>query len=128
MRIAEIAKQNAATEAAKQTGEKYNAEAQKMWEELAQIAEAKGEKLPIELSGSDKGAVDRLGKAKDEKFDKQFYKDLSKEAKKLATTLEMASKSAQDPEVKGFAEKWHVAARTLYTDVEAAEKEAGKRK
>jgi hypothetical protein len=128
LRILEVAKRNAATEAAKQAGEKFNGEAQKMWEELAQIAEAKGEKMPIELSGSDKGAAERLGKAKEEKFDKQFYKDLSKEAKKLATTFETASKSAQDPEVKAYAEKWHVAARSLHTDVEPAEKEAGKRK
>jgi predicted outer membrane protein len=53
---------------------------------------------------------------------------LSKEAKRMAQTFETASKSAQDPEIKAFAEKWLAAVKKHSTDVDKAEDEIGKRK
>ena len=128
MSLAEKAKHAAKDETAKKAGETINTELQKVWEELATIATAHDEKLPTELTGGDKMKADKLGKMESGKFDKEFLKILSKEAKRMAQAFETATKSAQDPEIKAFAEKWLPTVKKHDADLDKAEAEIAKKK
>lgn len=127
LKIAEIGKKTTKDEGVKRVCELVNDDGNKIWAELAEHAEAAGEKLPIDVSGGDKSAVGRLEKMKDERFDKQVLKDLGKESKKLAQMFETASKS-QSSTLKSFAEKWMLAVKNHATEADKAEAEVGKRK
>jgi putative membrane protein len=131
LKLAELGKKSEDS-SAKQASELVDKDANKIWEELAAHAQTHEEKLPVDLSTSDKNSVDRLGKMKDDKnnkdkADKQLMKELSKEAKKLVLTFETAAKTAQNPELKAYAEKWLPTLKTHLEETDKAEKAAGKR-
>ena len=118
-----LAKKSASSEGAKKVGAKIAADHAKSWEEFATVSMAKGAQLSMELKASDKSGAERMGKLEGEKFDKEFLKDIGKEAKKLARVFETGSKSMKDPELKAFAEKWVPTLKSHADDVEKAEKE-----
>jgi hypothetical protein len=100
----------------------------KIWTALATIATTKGAEVAQEVSKSDLAKVQKLGKEKPDKFEKEFFKDLAKETKQTAKLFE-ASKTLQDPDVKKFADDWNVTIKSHDASVEAAEKQlAGKKK
>ena len=123
-----MAEKNASATPTKEVAKSIKEDGDKIWEELGAIAQAKGEKMTTDLSGGDKSSSERLGKNKEDKFDKPFLKELSKEVKRLATAFQTAAKSAQDPEVKTFAEKWLPTLKKHEEAADKAESEAGKRK
>jgi hypothetical protein len=80
-----MAEKNASATPTKEVAKSIKEDGDKIWEELGAIAQAKGEKMTTDLSGGDKSSSERLGKNKEDKFDKPFLKELSKEVKRLAT-------------------------------------------
>ena len=127
LKLADMGKKSK-DEGTKKVSDAINTDGNKIWEELATHAQKHDEKLPIDLSGSDKSSVERLGKVKEDKQDKPLLKELSKEVKKLAQTFETVGKSGQDADIKAFGEKWAAPLKTHLESADKAEAEAGKRK
>lgn len=121
-KLTSVAKTAAKSEGAKSVGAKISGDLTKSWEEFATVTMAKGAQLMTEIKASDKASAERMGKLEGEKFDKEFLKDIGKEAKKTAKIFETASKSLKDPELKAFAEKWLPTLKTHADEIEKAEK------
>ncbi len=128
MQLANSAKANGNSEATKKYGEQVNKELLKGWEELGAIAKEKGEMMPAELQGGDKGSVERVKKAKGDSFDKLFFREILKEAKGVARDFESAAKSANDPGLKQFATTYLAIVKGHVTEGDKAEKESTKKK
>lgn len=78
-----------------------------------------GKKIPNDMSKNDKAAIAKLGAIKDDKkWQVAFFEYYAKEAKKGAADAEKGVKTAQDPDLKAFAEK---AAAVLKSQAEAVE-------
>lgn len=120
-------KTNATTEAAKKLSEKVKADFDKIWGDVAGFATSNGEMIPKELKGTDKSQTERLKKADKGKWDKDFVKIGGREVKKLAKIF-TDSKSLQNAELKGLADKWRATLSGLEGEFEAAEKEVAKAK
>ena len=127
LQLADLVKTGAKEEGTKKIGELVNRELNKAWEALGTIAKAKGEALPTELTGGDKGAVERLKRAKDEAFDKFFFREFLKEAKSLERDVTSASKTSADADIKNFAVNYLAIVKGHVTDGERAEKAVGKK-
>ena len=94
----------------------------KAMEAVKKFAQARGETLPTEVTGTEKSSVDRLGKLTDDKFVKPWVADLVKESKHLSLAFETASKSAQDPDLKTLAINYGPMIRTSVSSAEDLEK------
>ena len=128
LELAAAAKTGATEEGTKKFGELVNTEMHKAWEALGTIAKAKGEILPTELTGGDKGSIERLKKIKGDNFDKLFFREFMKEAKGLERDFVSAAKFATgDPEIKNFATNYLAIVKGHVNDGERAEKTAGKK-
>ena len=127
LKLADEVKTGAKEEGTKKFGELVNKELNKAWEALSELAKAKGETLPTELSGGDKGAAERLKKTKDDAFDKFFFREFMKEAKGLERDFTSASKTAADPDIKSFAVNYLAIVKGHVNDGEKAEKAVGKK-
>lgn len=99
----------------------------RIWERFATLSTAKGAEslLVTEVSKSDASKAERVAKAKDDKFEKELFDELGKEAKK--TTRLFESKMLQDPEVKQFASEWAAVVKGHEAAIERAERAAGKK-
>ena len=93
----------------------------KALEAIKKLGEAHGEVVPVDLAGSDKTSVERLGKLKDDKFTKQWIEELLKEGKKLAKDFESAEKTSQSEDVKMFAINYGPIARGVSSGGEKAQ-------
>jgi len=124
--LVEKTKIKAGTDAVKNLGEKLNEDLKKIWEEVASVAQTNNEKMPTELSGGDKSAAERLNKLDGEKFDKQFFSLIGKEAKKLSRVFE--TKSLQNADIKKVADNYNATLKNHVTEIDKAEKEAAKAK
>ena len=127
LKLADEAKTGAKEEGTKKFGELVNKEMNKAWDALSEIAKAKGETLPTDLSGGDKGFAERLKKTKDEAFDKLFFREFLKEAKGLERDFTSASKMAADADLKNFAVNYLAIVKGHVNDGEKAEKAVGKK-
>ena len=94
----------------------------KALESLKKFAQARGETLPTELTGADKSSADRLGKLTEDKFAKPWVADLVKELKHLLLAFDIASKSAQDPELKTWASNYGPTIKAALSSAEDQEK------
>ena len=78
-----------------------------------------GKKIPQDMSKIDKANLAKLGTIKDEKkWQLAFFEFYAKESKKNAAELEKGAKTAQDADLKAYAEK---AAALLKSQAEAVE-------
>ena len=127
MELAGKAKTGAKIEGTKTEAHALKADLDKVWAEVAGLAGNNNEKIPTELTGSDKSKAEKLGKAGD-KFDKEFFKIVNREVEKLAKTFESSAKSAQLPEVKTIAGNWEPTLKGHVAKLDQAEKEAAKGK
>jgi hypothetical protein len=119
---------DAKLETTKSVANTVKADLDKVWADVAQVAGDRGEKIPDGgLSGGDKSKAERLGKA-GEKFDKEFFKLVNREAEKLAKTFETAQKSATEPAIKEIATNWTAKLKEHVSKLNEAEKEAAKAK
>ncbi len=108
-------------------GEKISTEMTKLWEQLAPMATANGDKLPEAVPNSDKSKIERLNKAPGDKFDKEWIKLVGKETKHLATAF-TAGKSAQNAELKALAMTWEPTLKSIDDETNTAEKAVAKAK
>lgn len=110
----------------KATG-KMSGELKRIWTALATLATAKGAEVAQEVEKNDLAKVQKVGKEKPEKFEKEFFQELGKETKKTSKLLD-AAKTLQDAEVKRFAEDWTTVIKGHETAVELAAKGLAKKK
>ena len=68
----------------------------------ARAAPAQTSNIPIEISKQDKSDIDKLGKAKEDKWRVEYYELFARQAKRNARTVDTAAKSFTDPELKQF--------------------------
>jgi len=128
MEVIGKAKNDAKLDTTKTAANTVKDDLDKIWADVAQVAGDRGEKIPDGgLSGGDKSKVERLGKA-GEKFDKEFFKLVNREAEKLAKTFETAQKSATEPAIKQIATNWTAKLKDHVSKLNEAEKEAAKAK
>ena len=127
LQLADLAKTGAKEDATKKFGELVNTELHKAWDALGTIAKEKGETLPTELTGGDKGAAERLKKTKVEGFDKLFFREFLQTAKGLERDVISASKTAGDADIKNFAVNYQAIVKGHVTDGDKLEKNVGKK-
>lgn len=101
---------------------KLHTELTNSWTEFATLSQSKKVEIPVGAKPADMADVNALAKLAGEKFDKDFVKTIGKEAKKTDTLLTNAAKSARDPEVKAFIEKWAPAFKAHLAEADTAEK------
>ena len=89
---------------------------------LSKIAEARGEKIPTEVSGNDKVDFDRVTKAKPNTLAKEWTDALTKGTKHLDHETALADKTVQDPDLKTFITNYGPSIRTTFTSAEAQDK------
>ena len=132
MEVTGLAKNSAKLDGTKKLATDLKTQLDKVWAEVGEQANAHEENkkpevsIPTELSGADKGKVERLKKSGD-KFDKEMTKIVSKEVDKLAKSFEAVGKSGQDPKIKDLG-KWGPTLADLAKQADTAEKEAAKAK
>jgi hypothetical protein len=101
----------------------------KAFEALKKFAQAHGETVPAELTGSDKSDVERLAKVKEDKFAKEWLELLNKESKKLDKDFESAAKTMSDMDAKMYVSNYSAIVHNVFTSSEGALKAAsGKKK
>ena len=128
LQLADAAKTGATSDATKKFAEQVNNEMHKAWEALSTIAKDKGETITTELTGGDKGSVERLKKTKGENFDKLFFREFLKEAKSLDRDFLSASKNTTgDADIKNFAVNYLAIVKGHVTDGDKAEKASQKK-
>jgi hypothetical protein len=64
-----------------------------------------GKYIPIDISKGDKSDMDKLSKAKEEKYKEEYLELFSKQAKRNIRTLETAAKTFSDAEFKDWSLK-----------------------
>ena len=128
MEVIGKAKNDAKADTTKTVANTVKVDLEKIWANVSQVAGDRGEKIPgsDELSSGDKSKIERLGKAGD-KFDKEFFKLINREAEKLAKAFETAQKSTE-PAIKEIATNWTAKLKDHVSELNKAEKEAAKTK
>lgn len=106
---------------------KMDGDLKRIWTSLATLGTMKNAELAKEISKTDLTNIEKLTKAKPDKFDKEFFKDLSKETKKTVKLFD-SFKTLQDPDVKKFAEDWATVVKGHDLAAETGEKSAMKKK
>ena len=84
-------------------GTRINKEITDQWTPLVTLATARGmdnKNITIEISKQDKSDIEKMDKAKDDKWRVEYYELFSKQAKRNARTVDTAAKSFTDPELK----------------------------
>jgi putative membrane protein len=74
-------------------------------ENLRELAGRKGVALPSDVDGSQQKAIDDLSKLAGSAFDDAFLDTMARAHQKDVNEFENAAKEAEDPGVKGFAQK-----------------------
>src|SRR6185369_8222186 len=103
-------------------GTRINKEATDYFTPLVNLAQAHNvpaKDIPQAMSNSDKNAMDKVDKAKPDKWKQEFLELFSKGAKKNARSVDAAAKAFTDPELKELATK---AAKMLDEQADALEK------
>jgi len=127
IQLADLAKNQATSEATKKFAKQVNDDLNKAWGSLTELAQANAEALPTELTGGDKSGVERMKKLKGDNFDKTFFREILKEAKGVERDFASAVKTGTDPAVKTFASNYLAVVKGHVTEGEKAEKESTKK-
>ena len=103
--LGKLAADKASSPEVKQFGQRMVEDHGKANDELKDLATQKHVDLPAEPSAKHKATMARLEKLSGEQFDKAYMADMLKDHKKDVAAFQRQSVSAQDPDVKSFAEK-----------------------
>ena len=132
IRMGDIARWQKEKDAAiTEMGTKISKDTKDVWTPMVNIAQAHqvdGKNIPSEVSKSDKANIDKLSKVKEEKYSVEYLELFAKEAKHNAKRTEMAAKSINDPELKTWADGAVKLLAAQAEQLEAAHKEAKKKK
>ena len=107
VKLGELAQQRAASDAVKEFGKRMATDHQKAYDELKQIADSKGLKVPTEPDSRTKKEYDRLAKTSGADFDRAYMDLMVREHDRDVKAFQRAAKNEKDPQV------W--AAKTLPT-------------
>jgi putative membrane protein len=105
VRLGEVAKERAARQGVQDFGAMMATDHAKEGEELKAVATKNDVTLPADLDAKHKAIVDGLSKLSGAEFDKAYIAEMVKHHEKDAIAFEDASKTAKNPDVKGFAAK-----------------------
>jgi predicted outer membrane protein len=105
VQLGEVAKEKATRQKIKDFGVMMATDHGKAGEELKAVAAKNGVTLPGDLDANHKATVDKLSKLSGAEFDTAYVAEMVKDHEKDAAAFEQASKTAQNPDVKGFAAK-----------------------
>jgi putative membrane protein len=105
VQLGEVAKEKATRQKIKDFGVMMATDHGKAGEELKAVAAKNGVTLPADLDANHKATVDKLSKLSGAEFDTAYVAEMVKDHEKDAAAFEHASKTAQNPDVKGFAAK-----------------------
>ena len=72
-------------------------------DELMQLAQSKGIRIPTDLDAKHQAKLDKLRGLDGSQFDRAYSKDMKQDHDKTVKMFEHAAKSASDPDVKAFA-------------------------
>jgi putative membrane protein len=105
VQLGKLAQKMGTSEQVKQFGQQMVTDHSKANDELKAVAKSKNIALPKDLDAEHKATADRLSKLEGDAFDKAYSAEMLKDHKKDVAEFEKASKSLQDPDLKGFATK-----------------------
>jgi putative membrane protein len=100
-----VAEQKASDPQVKEFAQRLVQDHSKANDELMQIAQAKGVKMPDKDKWADKHELNKLNKMSGADFDREFAQHSVKDHQKDIQKFEKASAKLKDPEVKAWAEK-----------------------
>jgi putative membrane protein len=103
VQLGQLATQNASSDDVKKFGQRMVDDHTKANDQLKQLAESKGVKVPADLNAKDKATKDRLSKLNGAAFDRAYMKDMVQDHTKDVAEFRKESTSAKDSDVKGFA-------------------------
>lgn len=101
--LGKLAAQKASDADVKSFGQKMVDDHSKANDQLKQLAATKGVTLPTDMSKSQHGDMDKLAKMTGADFDHAYVKMMVKDHKKDVAEFSKESKSANDPDLKGWA-------------------------
>lgn len=103
--LAEVAQERAARKEVKEYAQHLERDHEKANEELEQIADKKNVELPDEPDPTHKRQKEQLSKLEGPEFDQAYLKTMVEGHQKAIKNFEQAAKTAQDPEVKQYAQQ-----------------------
>ena len=103
--LGQLAKDKATDPNIKTFGDRMVTDHKKANDELKQIVARKGATLPTKLTHHDNRMMDRLQKATGADFDKEYASAMLKDHRTDVKEFEKAAQSADDPDIKAFAQK-----------------------
>jgi putative membrane protein len=122
VKLGTLAQNKASSEDVKSFGKRMVDDHGKANDELKSLASQKDVTLPADLGSKHKATYDRLSKLSGKEFDRAYMNEMLKDHREDVAEFEKASKSATDPDVKGFASR---TLPTLQEHLSEAERIAG---
>src|SRR5207244_1610464 len=105
VKLGELAKQKAVNTTVQQFGDQMIKDHSKANDQLKQIISKKGAMLPDQLTRREESELEHLQKLSGKDFDKAYADRMVKDHKKDIKEFQDATKNADDPELKEFAQK-----------------------
>jgi putative membrane protein len=118
-----VAAQKASSEEVKKFGQRMVDDHTKANDELTQLADKKGVKVPKDLDKKFKAKVEKLSKLSGADFDREYMNMMVKDHKEDIAEFSKEAKNGKDPDVKALASK---TLPTLQEHLKMAEDLAGK--
>lgn len=103
VQLGKVAEEKGSSAQVKDYGRHMQKDHSKANQELQKLAANKGVKLPTELKGKHKSAVDRLSKLSGEEFDREYMQAMVEDHKETLGKFERQADKADDADVKKFA-------------------------
>jgi putative membrane protein len=100
-----LAAAQAANSEVKNFGKMMEQDHTKAYEEVVQLAKAKGVSLPGEPDRGHKKGAEKLQKLTGAEFDRKYMSEMVKDHEKDVKEFQKMSRAAKDPDVKAFASK-----------------------
>ena len=105
VRLGELARQRAASDAVKEFGKRMATDHQKAYDELKQLAAQKGVAVDTALDRGHQRVYDRLAKLSGAEFDRAYMKEMAKDHDKDVKAFQKEADKAKDPDVRAWASK-----------------------
>jgi len=123
--LAEVAQERAARPEVKEYAQNLEREHEKTNEKLKSIAEQKDVELPDEPGQTHEQLKEQLSDLQGQAFDQAYLKTMVQEHQKTIQSFEQQAKTAQDPEIKQFAEQTLPTLRAHLKQAEQLQKQSG---
>ena len=105
VKLGELAKEKASSQAVKDFGQKMIDDHTKANDELKQVAARDGITLPTSIDAKDQATYDRLSKLSGAEFDKAYMRDMVSDHRTDVNEFKRESERGTNPNLKSFAAK-----------------------